>query len=60
MCCSRPPLNVNDFFPINVNFSSQKSYCDLQIAQVCHISDLSQAVKHSLETNFTVDQYNII
>jgi hypothetical protein len=52
--------HVNDFFPINVNFSSQKSYCDLQIAQVCHISDLSQAVKHSLETNFTVDQYNII
>ncbi len=48
-----------DFFPINVNFSSNKSYCDLRVETVLS-SDSSAPIKFSTETVLNVERYEIV
>lgn len=49
----------DDFFPVNVNFMSKKSYCDLQISDV-QLLDGEQPVKYSSEVMFYTDKYEIV
>ncbi len=49
----------NDFFPVNVSFSSTRSYCDLRVETVI-ASDNSAPVKFSTDTVFSVDKYEIV
>jgi len=52
--------HASDFFPVNVNFVSNKSYCDIQVSGVMQADNSSSAVKNSIETNFSVDKYEIV
>lgn len=49
----------DDFFPVNVNFVSKKSYCDLQISEV-RLLDGEQPVKYSSEVMVYTDKYEIV
>jgi len=52
--------HASDFFPVNVNFSSNKSYCDIQVSGVSSADNASLPVKNSIETNFSVERYEIV
>lgn len=49
----------DDFFPINVSFGSNKSFCDLKIKDVNIVED-RMPVKYSSEVMFSVDKYEIV
>ncbi|KAK3082782.1 hypothetical protein FSP39_005187 [Pinctada imbricata] len=49
----------DDFFPVNINFISKKSYCDLQVADVRSCEN-EQNVKYSSEVIFYVDKYEVV
>lgn len=57
-------FNVNghasDFFPINVQFSSEVSYCNIEVSGVVQASNTSESVKHALDVNFSTDKYEIV
>lgn len=52
--------HASDFFPVNVQFNSAISYCDIQVIGVMSADNLSEQVKHSLDVNFTTDKYEIV
>lgn len=49
----------DDFFPVNVSFTSRKPYCDIQVTEVKQLSD-DQAEKYSSEVAFYVEKYEIV
>ncbi|EEB13626.1 Coatomer subunit delta, putative [Pediculus humanus corporis] len=49
----------NDFFPLNVAFTSKTSYADLKITDV-HLVENQAPVKYSVDTVFVVDKYEIV
>lgn len=49
----------DDFFPVNVAFTSRKPYCDIQILEVKQVSD-DQPEKYSSEVLFFVERYEIV
>lgn len=50
----------SEFFPVNVSFSSTKSYCDIQAIGVSQAQNPSDSVKYSTETKLSVEKYEII
>jgi len=50
----------NDFFPINVQFASQTSYCDIRPVAVSQADNSSVPVKYSTETVFAIEKYEIV
>jgi len=51
--------HAGDFFPVNVNFTSNKSYIDIEPTGV-YDAETSSPSKYSHDTHFTVDKYEII
>lgn len=51
--------HASDFFPVNVSFVSNKSYCDIQVVGVSQ-ADSNAPTKYSSEVNFSVDRYEIV
>lgn len=51
---------TNDFFPVNVQFSSEIPYCNIQVGGVVQASNTSESVKHAFDVNFTTDKYEIV
>lgn len=49
-----------DFFPVNVNFTSKNSYCAIEPTKVSQADNSSIDIKYSNETQFSVDKYEII
>jgi len=49
----------DDFFPVNVSFTSRKPYCDIQVTEVRQLSD-DQPEKFSSEVSFFVEKYEIV
>ncbi|KAL8577856.1 Coatomer subunit delta [Nucella lapillus] len=49
----------DDFFPVNVSFTSRKPYCDIQITEVKQVSD-DTPEKYSSEVIFFVEKYEIV
>ncbi|XP_074653755.1 coatomer subunit delta-like [Tubulanus polymorphus] len=49
----------DDFFPVNVTFSSQRPFCELELMDVKTIDD-SSPVKFSKEILFYVEKYEIV
>ncbi|NP_001171791.1 coatomer subunit delta [Saccoglossus kowalevskii] len=49
----------NDFFPINVNFVSRKSFCGIEVADVSMV-DEQRSVKYSSDVAFFVDKYEVV
>lgn len=52
--------HANEFFPVNVSFTSETSYCDIQVAGVAQANNTSESVKHSCDINFSVEKYEIV
>lgn len=50
---------AHDFFPVNVKFVSETSYCDIQVAGVASAAT-TEPVKHSVDVNFSTDKYEIV
>lgn len=51
---------ASDFFPVNVQFVSAISYCDIEVDGVFTADKCSDQVKHSLDVNFSTDKYEIV
>jgi len=49
----------DDFFPVQVSFSSRKPYCNIQILEVKQLSD-DQPEKYSSDVAFYVEKYEIV
>lgn len=49
----------DDFFPVNVSFTSKKPYCDIQIVEVRQLDD-DQPEKFSSDVVFFVEKYEIV
>ncbi|KAL0273968.1 UNVERIFIED_CONTAM: hypothetical protein PYX00_006517 [Menopon gallinae] len=56
---SVPSSVPSDFFPLNISFTSKTSYADLKITDVQLVED-GTPVKHSIETVFMVEKYEIV
>jgi len=52
--------HANEFFPINVQFSSEKSYCNIQVNGVVKAENTTESVKHAVDVNFSTDRYEIV
>lgn len=52
--------HANEFFPINVQFSSEKSYCDILVTGVTKADNTAEPVKHAVDVNFSTDRYEIV
>ncbi|XP_071806674.1 coatomer subunit delta-like [Asterias amurensis] len=49
----------DDFFPVTVNFISQKSYCDIQVTDVLGVEN-EQPIKFSSDVALLVEKYEIV
>jgi len=47
------------FFPLQINFSSNNTYCDIQLVDVLSV-DSGKPVKHSHSTQLTVERFEIV
>jgi len=48
-----------DFFPININFSSKKTFCEIEILSVVY-NESKEPVKYSQYRSLKVDQFSIV
>lgn len=52
--------HADDFFPVNVSFVSDVSYCDIEVSGVMQAENQSVPVKHSIDISFSSDKYEIV
>lgn len=52
--------HASDFFPVNVEFNSNVSYCNIEVAGVFSAENSSEQIKHSLDINFSTDKYEVV
>lgn len=52
--------HAHDFFPVNISFSSNKSYCDIQAVGVTQAENSALPVKFSSEVLLSTDKYEIV
>lgn len=50
---------ASDFFPVNVQFTSETSYCDIKVSSVVN-ANTGEPVKHALDVNLATDKYEIV
>jgi hypothetical protein len=53
-----PATDPQAFFPIDVKFSAEKTFCDVKIKQVVKTS--GEAVKFGGKTQLVVDSYQVL
>ncbi|XP_046447196.1 coatomer subunit delta-like [Daphnia pulex] len=51
--------HANDFFPINVNFYSKRSYAEISVNDVVLVDD-GTSVKYAADSNFFTEKYEIL
>lgn len=56
---SVPVADTEAFFPIEVNFSSNKTFCDIDVAAITRTTD-GAPVKYSEKTMMLVDSYSVV
>lgn len=54
-----PAADPNSFFPIDVKFSSNKTFCDLKVGSVVQTQN-GNAVKFGRRTQLLVDSYQVV
>ena len=52
--------HAQEFFPVNVNFTSKNSYCDISVTKVTQADNSSIDAKYSSETSLNVERYEIV
>lgn len=54
-----PATDTDGFFPIDVHFSSNKTFCDIEVAAITRTTD-GAPVKFSEKTMMLVDSYTVV
>jgi hypothetical protein len=54
-----PGADPSAFFPININFSSNKIFCDLKVGTVMQVQG-GNSVKFAKRTQLVVDSYQVV
>jgi hypothetical protein len=54
-----PGADPSAFFPINMNFSSNKIFCDLKVGTVMQVQG-GNSVKFAKRTQLVVDSYQVV
>jgi hypothetical protein len=54
-----PAADPSAFFPININFSSNKTFCDLKVGTVLQVQG-GNPVRFAKRTQLVVDSYQVV
>ena len=54
-----PVADTDAFFPIDVNFSSSKTFCDISVSSIARTTD-GAPVSFSEKTMMLVDSYQVV